>query len=53
MITRKNREYLEEMNINEQKKKFNTYKKKKRKKKKDTNTNANCLTSLDKWDPPN
>ena len=26
---------------------------KKKRKKKDTNTNANCLTSLDKWDPPN
>ena len=51
MITRKNREYLEEMNINEQKKNLTPTKKKE--KKKDTNTNANCLTSLDKWDPPN
>ena len=51
MITRKNREYLEEMNINETKKNLTPTKKKE--KKKDTKTNANCLTSLDKWDPPN
>ena len=51
------------MNINEQKKKLtptkgvrkqnNKNNKKKKILKYDTNTNANCLASLDKWDPPN
>ena len=57
------REYFEEMNINEKKKltpakgvrKQNNKNNKKEKKnlKYDTNTNANCLASLDKWNPPN
>ena len=39
-------------------KQYNKNNRKKKKKKThnlnhDTNTNANCLASLDKWDPPN
>ena len=51
------------MNINEQKKNLTLAKgirkqnnkdnKKKKKSKIRQNTNANCLASLDKWDPPN